>query len=52
MGIETQTRYLGAKKTWTRKIILLTDAQNPIEIEDWEATIEKMDSLGVSLTVM
>ena len=52
VGIETQDRYLGTKKTWTRKMVLLTDAENPIELEDWEAATGKMNDLQVKLTVM
>jgi hypothetical protein len=52
VGIETQARYLAKKATWTRKIVLVTDAESPIEIEDWEATVKKMDTLNISLTIM
>jgi ATP-dependent DNA helicase 2 subunit 2 len=52
VGIETQARYLAKKPTWTRKIVLVTDAESPIEIEDWEATVKKMDTLNISLTIM
>jgi ATP-dependent DNA helicase 2 subunit 2 len=52
VGIETQHDYLSSKKTWTRKIVLITDGENPIEIEDWEATVKKMDVLDIGLTVM
>lgn len=52
VGIETQARYLTSKKTWTRKIVLVTDGESPIEVEDWEATVAKMDALDISLTLM
>lgn len=52
VGIETQAGYLSSKKTWTRKIVLVTDGENPIEVEDWEATVKKMDALNISLTIM
>jgi ATP-dependent DNA helicase 2 subunit 2 len=52
VGIETQAEYLVNKRTWTRKIVLITDGESPIEVEDWEATVKKMDSLKVSLAVM
>jgi hypothetical protein len=52
VGVETQDRYLGNKKTWTRKIVLLTDGENPIEIEDWEATIDKINALKIRLVIM
>lgn len=52
MAIETQDRYLQSKKTWTRKIVILTDGENPMEIEDWEATVKKMNALDIGLTVV
>ncbi|RDB29054.1 ATP-dependent DNA helicase II subunit 2 [Hypsizygus marmoreus] len=52
VGIETQAEYLASKKTWTRKIIIVTDGESPIEVEDWEATVHKMDALDISLTVV
>ena len=52
VGIETQAEYLASKKTWTRKIIIITDGEGPIEVEDWEATVKKMDALDIYLTVM
>ncbi|KAG7450798.1 SPOC domain-like protein [Guyanagaster necrorhizus] len=52
VGIETQADHLGSKKTWTRKIILVTDGENPIEIEDWEATVKKLNELDISLTIV
>jgi hypothetical protein len=52
VGIETQAQYLAKKASWTRKIVLVTDAESPIEIEDWEATVKKMDALNISLTIV
>ncbi|KAF8845541.1 ku80-like protein [Paxillus ammoniavirescens] len=52
VGIETQDVYLEKKRTWTRKIVIITDGENPMEIEDWEATVKKMASLNISLTVV
>ncbi|GLB36606.1 putative SPOC domain-like protein [Lyophyllum shimeji] len=52
VGIETQAQYLSAKRTWTRKIVIVTDGESPIEVEDWEATVEKMNGLDISLTVV
>ncbi|KAF8971598.1 SPOC domain-like protein [Flammula alnicola] len=52
VGVETQARYLANKKTWTRKVVIVTDGESPIEVEDWEATVNKMDSLNVILTIV
>jgi ATP-dependent DNA helicase 2 subunit 2 len=51
VAVETQNVYLASKKTWTRKVVLLTDGENPMEVEDWEATAHKMNQLNVSLTI-
>ncbi|KAG6895586.1 hypothetical protein C0992_000501, partial [Termitomyces sp. T32_za158] len=52
VGVQTQATHLASKKTWTRKIVLVTDGESPIEVEDWEATVDKMNSLGVSITIV
>ncbi|OJT04950.1 ATP-dependent DNA helicase II subunit 2 [Trametes pubescens] len=52
VAIETQDRELATKKTWTRKICILTDGENPIEVEDWEATANKMNALNIQFTVV
>jgi ATP-dependent DNA helicase 2 subunit 2 len=52
VGIETQDVYLIKKRTWTRKIVIMTDGQSPMEIEDWEATVKKMNKLAISLTII
>ena len=52
MAIETQDQFLHNKKTWTRKIVILTDGENPMEVEDWEATVKKMNALNIGLTVV
>ncbi|ETW87659.1 hypothetical protein HETIRDRAFT_41157 [Heterobasidion irregulare TC 32-1] len=52
VGVHTQDKHLDGKKTWTRKVVLLTDGDNPIEIEDWQAIVQKMSALDVKLTVV
>ncbi|KAF8640795.1 hypothetical protein AX17_000444 [Amanita inopinata Kibby_2008] len=52
VGIETQAEYLVKKKTWTRKIVLITDGETPMEVEDWEAVSKKMNALDISLTIV
>ncbi|KAF8547086.1 SPOC domain-like protein [Imleria badia] len=52
VGIETQDIYLEKKRTWTRKIVLVTDGESPMEIEEWEAIVKKMSGLNISLTVV
>ena len=52
MAIEAQDQFLEKKTTWTRKIVILTDGENPMEVEDWEATVKKMSALNIGLTVV
>ncbi|KAG2023769.1 Ku80 [Coprinopsis cinerea AmutBmut pab1-1] len=52
VGIEAQKLYLGNKKTWTRKIFLITDGERPIEIEDWQDIVNSMLTNDVRLTVV
>jgi hypothetical protein len=52
VAVEAQNLNLGNKKTWTRKVILVTDGEGPIELEDWEVTAAKMNELNVALTVV
>ncbi|KJA25917.1 hypothetical protein HYPSUDRAFT_1067115 [Hypholoma sublateritium FD-334 SS-4] len=52
VGVETQSKYLVSKKSWTRRITLITDGESPIEVEDWELTVTKMDLLQIHLTVI
>lgn len=54
VGIQTQAQALGNKATWTRKMVLLTDGENPIELEDdsLEGTIDKIKELNIHLSIM
>jgi len=52
VAVETQDAYLEQKRTWTRKVVIITDGASPIETEDWEKTVKKMTSLGISLTIV
>ncbi|KAF6765925.1 SPOC domain-like protein [Ephemerocybe angulata] len=52
VALETQGQYLAKKKTWTRKIVLVTDGQTEIEMEDWEVTVDRMNELDVRLTIV
>ncbi|KAJ3774869.1 SPOC domain-like protein [Lentinula raphanica] len=52
VAVEAQNKHLGNKKTWTRKVFLVTDGEGPIELEDWEATAKKLNELNIALTVV
>ncbi|KAG9310306.1 SPOC domain-like protein [Chiua virens] len=43
---------LRKKRTWTRKMVLVTDGESPMEIEQWETIVKKMSEFNVSLTVV
>ena len=50
--METQDRFLKSKKSWTRKMYLVTDADSPIELDEWKTTVEKMNSVDLIFTIM
>lgn len=54
VGTYVQNEELGKKASWTRKAVLITDGQNPLEIEedDIEATVTKLNEWNVGLTIM
>ena len=52
MAIEAQGTYLMSKKTWTRKMVLLTDGDGPIEVQDWEDIASKIDDLGIHFNIV
>lgn len=43
---------MGSKKTWTRKLVLVTDGENPIEVDDEGATARKIKDLDIAVTVV
>lgn len=49
-----QNNELGKKASWTRKLYIITDGQNPLEIEedDVDGTVEKLNDWNVELTLM
>ncbi|PPQ67012.1 hypothetical protein CVT24_011306 [Panaeolus cyanescens] len=51
VAAEQQSRYLGKKK-WTRKIVIVTDGENPINQDDWEPIVANLDNLNVGLVVV
>ncbi|KAG8971417.1 ATP-dependent DNA helicase II subunit 2 [Tulasnella sp. 425] len=52
VAIQTQALHLGKKKTWTRKVTILTDGESPLNTEDWENTAEKLNELDVRTTII
>ncbi|KAF9652062.1 SPOC domain-like protein, partial [Thelephora ganbajun] len=52
VAIETQHIYLSSKKTWTRKIVILTDGESPIELDEWENTAQAVNDRNIALTII
>lgn len=52
VGSETLQQYLGTKRTWTRKLVLLTDGESPIQVDKWEAIAKKVKGFDQRLTIV
>ncbi|KAF7319822.1 Ku domain-containing protein [Mycena kentingensis (nom. inval.)] len=53
VAMEAQQDELKTKRTWTRKIVIVTDADAPIEIDDQlDPIVRKMNEYAISLTVV
>ncbi|KAJ7451138.1 SPOC domain-like protein [Mycena latifolia] len=52
VAIETQDDHLASKRTWTRKLVLVTDGENPIEVDDLPETINRINKLDISMTIV
>ncbi|KAF7340174.1 SPOC domain-like protein [Mycena venus] len=53
VAIETQQDYMEKKKTWTRKMVLVTDGENPIEVGDHlQATVNMMNDRNIIMTIV
>jgi ATP-dependent DNA helicase 2 subunit 2 len=52
VGAETLSIYLRTKRTWTGRIVLLTDGESPIQIENWELIAKKLSSFNFRITIM
>ncbi|KAG8758277.1 ATP-dependent DNA helicase II subunit 2 [Ceratobasidium sp. 423] len=52
VAIQTQSEYLIRKPSWSRRMVLVTDAETPLEIEDWEATVDKINELAINTTII
>ncbi|KAI9512304.1 SPOC domain-like protein [Russula earlei] len=52
VGAETLNNYLRTKRSWTGKIVLLTDGESPIHIEKWELIARKLTSFNFRITII
>jgi ATP-dependent DNA helicase 2 subunit 2 len=44
--------YLASKKTWTRRMVLVTDGRSPIELDEWESTPRTINERNVNFTIV
>ncbi|KAK7468469.1 ATP-dependent DNA helicase yku80 [Stygiomarasmius scandens] len=51
VATKTQEEWLGKKK-WSKKITLVTDGQNIMELEDWESSVAKLNELEISFLLV
>jgi ATP-dependent DNA helicase 2 subunit 2 len=52
VGAETLSNYLRTKRSWTGRLVLLTDGESPIQIEKWESIAKKLSSFNYRITIM
>ncbi|KAF8272335.1 SPOC like C-terminal domain-containing protein [Lactarius quietus] len=52
VGAETLNNFLTKKPSWSGRMVLLTDGENPIEIGDWEAIARKLNTFNVRITIV
>ena len=52
VGIEAQEQLFSKKPSYRRRIVLVTDGENPIEIEDWKATVRKLQDTNTKVAIM
>lgn len=52
VALQAQHKFLNGKKTWTRKLVLVTDGENEMQTEGWEETTEKMNEWGVIASIV
>jgi ATP-dependent DNA helicase 2 subunit 2 len=52
VGAETLSNYIRTKRSWTGKMVLLTDGESPIQIEKWEFIAKKLSSFNFRITIM
>ncbi len=52
LALRTQDKYLLKKRDVDSQMVVLTDGESPIVLEDWELTAKKIKSLSVITTIM
>jgi ATP-dependent DNA helicase 2 subunit 2 len=52
VGAETLSNYLKTKRSWTGRIVLLTDGESPLQIETWELIAKKLNGFNFRITIV
>lgn len=52
VALQAQDKFLNGKKTWTRKLVLVTDGENEMQTEGWKETAEKMNEWEVITSIV
>ncbi|KAG8856720.1 ATP-dependent DNA helicase II subunit 2 [Serendipita sp. 411] len=52
VAIDAQNKFLASKPSWTRKLILVTDGENPIETAEYKQTVEAMNNNKVVTSIV
>ena len=54
VALSMQKDEIGSKKTWTRKVVLVTDGENPLEVDDGdlEGTVKTINDWHVNTVIM
>ena len=52
VALNAQNNFLASKNSWTRKLILVTDGENPIATTDYKSTIEAMNQSQVITSIV
>lgn len=52
VALQAQEKFLNSKKTWTRKLVLVTDGENEMQTQGWKETAEKMNEWGVITSIV
>lgn len=52
VALQAQEKFLNSKKTWTRKLVLVTDGENEMQTKGWKETAEKMNEWAVITSIV
>lgn len=52
VALDAQNRELGSKATWTRKLIVVTDGEHPIQQEGYKDVIQAMNDAKVKTSIV